>query len=338
MLRRGRILAITAGVYGLLLIAILLMRLLIGERWVISAVLISGLHLLLMPSLVLLPLCLLRGLWRPALLVAPAFVTFLANYAAFFLPQMITIDEGARQISLLTYNLHAEEFIFEPLAEVIRDANADVVALQELSGAASASFNAALADLYPHRALHPVSFKFHGRGILSRYPIVEDYAWPEEYPIPVRLQRAVLDINGTALTVYNMHSPPSYPVWGEGYDIGPRAQQIGDLLALAEQDSGAVILMGDFNTTDMDENYARITARFADIFREVGWGMGFTNPDTSHENSREGPFPWPLYTRLDYVFHNDALQPVEAHVWPTSGGSDHRPLFARLALASSSQN
>jgi endonuclease/exonuclease/phosphatase (EEP) superfamily protein YafD len=60
--------------------------------------------------------------------------------------------------------------------------------------------------------------------------------------------------------------------------------------------------------------------------------MGFTNADTSHENSREGPLPLPLYTRLDYIFHSDSLIAMEALVWHTSGGSDHRPVYARFAF------
>jgi len=218
------------------------------------------------------------------------------------------------------------------MVAVIRAADADIVALQEMSGAAAEQFDAEFAELYPYRALFPVESPFHGRGVMSRYPIVEHYEWPEEYPIPVRLQQAELDVNGTRVTLYNMHAPPSYPIYGQPYDVRPRAQQISDLLDMAAQEAGAVILLGDFNTTDHDENYPRITAQYRDTYREVGWGMGYTNPDWSHDNSREGPAFIPLYTRLDYIFHNDAIQALEARVWPTSGGSDHRPVFARLAL------
>jgi endonuclease/exonuclease/phosphatase (EEP) superfamily protein YafD len=36
--------------------------------------------------------------------------------------------------------------------------------------------------------------------------------------------------------------------------------------------------------------------------------------------------------RLDYVFHNAHVRPLEARVWPDAGGSDHRPVLVRLAL------
>ncbi len=41
--------------------------------------------------------------------------------------------------------------------------------------------------------------------------------------------------------------------------------------------------------------------------------------------------PAPL-ARIDYVFHSEGLRAVEAHVWPTSGYSDHHPLFVQLAI------
>jgi endonuclease/exonuclease/phosphatase (EEP) superfamily protein YafD len=82
----------------------------------------------------------------------------------------------------------------------------------------------------------------------------------------------------------------------------------------------------------LGENYARLTAAYRDIFREVGWGFGYTGPDWSHENSAEGPMFVPLYQRYDYLFYNSRFLPVAARVWPESGGSDHRPVLATLAL------
>jgi vancomycin resistance protein VanJ len=219
------------------------------------------------------------------------------------------------------------------MVAVIREANADIVALQEMSPAAAERFDSALADLYPYRALHPADSPYHGRGILSRYPIADDYSWPVEYPIPVRLERAKIDLDGTTITVYNMHAPPSQPIFGQGIDLEPRREQIAALMDQVAGDSGAVLVMGDFNTSDMEDNYARITAQLADSFHEVGWGLGFTNPDWSWENSREGLAFIPPYQRVDYVFHNTFFQPVEARVWPTSGGSDHRPVYAVLSFS-----
>jgi len=335
-LRKGRLSRLffgVVGIYGVFVMLALILRLTVGEQWQVVSRLNNALHLLIMPALILLPLCLFARRFRLALLMLPACVTFVTVYGIMFIPRSVSVSEDAQKISLLTYNLQAEQDLLDPMVQNIRDAQADIVALQEMSGAAAERFEAEFADSYPYRALHPEpNGAYHGRGILSRYPIIEDYAWPVEYPIPVRLQRAEIDINGTPLTLYNMHAPPQYPLFNGPYDVQPRKQQIADLLRMAGEDEGAVILLGDFNTTDLDENYVRITAQFRDTFREVGWGLGFTNPDWWHDNPRRGPSFIPMYHRIDYVFHNDSLQAVQARVWPSSGGSDHRPLVVVLAL------
>lgn len=320
-----------AGSYGLSVLGFLLLRAAIGERWLAVALLNQGLHLLLLPALVLLPLALLLRRRVTALFILPAFLTALAVHAPFFLPNAEAPTDAPR-LSLLTYNLHAEQNVLQPLVDVIREADADVVILQEMSMAASARFEVDLADVYPYFALHPVEQPNHGRGILSRYPITEDYAWRVEYPIPLRLQRAMLDVNGTPITLYNMHAPPSTPIWGQGYDPIPRREQLLDLMAMIAEESGPLLLAGDFNTTDLGESYGHITALMSDTFHEVGWGLGFTNPDWSHPQSAEGPTWIPTYQRIDYVFFNAAFQAVEARVWDTSGGSDHRPVYAVLTM------
>ncbi len=78
---------------------------------------------------------------------------------------------------------------------------------------------------------------------------------------------------------------------------------------------------------------------------KLGWGLGFTLPDYSHPQAFAFAvrlpdwlkLPWlpvPLLTRIDYVFHDESFDSIEAKVWPTSGGSDHRPVLARLAFPS----
>lgn len=330
----GRVSVALVAFYGVVVCLMLVLRAVgDGESTLIAAINVS-ITLLLMPALLLFPLCLvLRRWWLSAILVVP-FLAYMIYYLPFFVPRSVTLPENAPRLRLLTYNLHAESLLVNEMANIIRDANADIVALQEMSPNASAFFDKQLADIYPYRALYPApdGTPYHGRGLLSRYPINESKAWPVEYPIPVRLMRAVVDMNGTPITIYNFHAPPSYPIYGQGFDIHPRGQQIKDILAMIVQEQGAVLFMGDFNTNDTDVNYPRIVARMQDTYREVGWGMGMTGPDWSHPQSQEGlPFI-PIHQRMDYIFHNRFFLPVEAHVWATSGGSDHRPIFAVLAI------
>lgn len=118
---------------------------------------------------------------------------------------------------------------------------------------------------------------------------------------------------------------------GTLFDPVPRAHEIGVILERAAQDTGALIILGDFNMSDQSEDYARVLEQYNDTYREIGWGMGFTFPRALPRFlSRTSSFP--PFIRLDYIFHNEAVMALEAQVWPVSGGSDHRPLFARLAL------
>jgi vancomycin resistance protein VanJ len=330
--RLKRLLSIVVTIYSLFILAALVLHFVPEDVSMLIAILNNNLILLLLPSLILLPLLLILRRWRGAGLLVPAVGMFLISYVPLYLPRTVPVPPDARHISLMTYNLQAEEDLLDPMVAVLRESDADVIALQEMSYKAALRFEAKVADLYPYRALHPVSSPYHGRGVLSRFPLLNDHAWQETFPIPVRLQRIEIDVDGTIITLYNFHAPPSVPIFQGAIDVRPRAQQIADMLALAAADSGPILLMGDFNTTDMDENYRRITANFADTFREVGWGMGFTNPDWQHDNPRRGASFMPMYQRIDYVFHNQFFIPVEARVWPSSGGSDHRPLFAVLAL------
>ncbi|MCC7208609.1 MAG: endonuclease/exonuclease/phosphatase family protein [Anaerolineae bacterium] len=335
--RMARWIGRLAVVYGAALTGFLALRGRLPEaRLPLVAALNSGLHLLLKPALVLLPLALLRRrVVLAGLLVTPV-VEYLRAYAG---PLMRRTDPepGEPGIRLLTYNLHAEETRLDPQIDVIRSANADVVALQELSFAAAKRFAAALADRYPHQALHPNAEPFAGQGILSRFPVTADDYWQHvDIPNALGHQRAVLDVNGQAVVLYNLH--PVHPgMVDKIYDAAPRADEVTRLLARIEAETLPVVLAGDFNMSDQSDDYRRITARLQDAFRQAGRGLGYTFPDWSAPQARSVVNGLPLgflppLVRLDYVFHNPTMRVIEARAWPDAGGSDHRPLLVRLKI------
>ena len=151
-----------------------------------------------------------------------------------------------------------------------------------------------------------------------------------------RLDRAApFRVKSVAVGCANAY--PLHPgMANDGFSTRPRGQEIDVVLEFATTDTGAVLIMGDFNMTDQNEDYQRITARFRDSFHEVGAGMGFTFPDLSSFQSLPDYWPLPIrlfpFLRLDYIFHNASFRPISARVWSTAGGSDHRPVWAELAL------
>jgi endonuclease/exonuclease/phosphatase family metal-dependent hydrolase len=165
-------------------------------------------------------------------------------------------------------------------------------------------------------------------GILSRYPLTADDYWRR--PNSLGSQRIQFSLNGQTVTLYNVHPP--VPTLTAGFSTQRRGEEIDYLLGRAAQESGAVLLVGDYNMSDQSDDYRHVTADYTDTFREVGQGLGLSYPNFNQIDARLGFVP--ALVRLDYVFHTAQFAGVEAQTWPTTGGSDHYPLRVRLALVS----
>ncbi|MBI1277882.1 MAG: hypothetical protein GC179_07120 [Anaerolineaceae bacterium] len=331
------LLLVLGTLYSIGLSAVLLLRNRLTENFKWIGLFNSFAHMLMLPTLILLPINLLFRPWLGWFQVIPV-ATFIAAYGRLFTPrQPSTSSVAKRTIKILTFNLHGEAHLLEPILDILRASDADIISVQELSISAADCFKAVLADLYPHQALYAVEQSSRGQGILSRHPINNPHYWRNPLIAHHSLGhlRAEIDFDGTPIIVYNTH--PLHPGMGnEGFSTRPRGQEIDVVLELADNDTGPVLIMGDFNMTDQAEDYQRITQQFKDSFREVGSGMGFTFPDLSDFQSLPAYWPLPIrlfpFLRLDYIFHNAAFRPIKVHVWPTSGGSDHRPVWAEFAL------
>lgn len=225
--------------------------------------------------------------------------------------------------SVMTYNLQAHEEKLAPLLKVIDEADADIVAMQELSDEFADGLLSSFRTKYPYQALHPEErYSINGQGILSRFPVLEDDYWVAN----MGNQRVSLDIAGKQLTVYNAH--PAAPISsGEA----ARRADIDEVLFRCQQESGPLILLGDFNTPPDSNDYQHIVQSYTDVFAEVGKGSGWTFPDSMASIPIISWFIRP-FTRYDYIFRNNALQSISARVWPDSGGSDHRPVLARMRI------
>jgi endonuclease/exonuclease/phosphatase (EEP) superfamily protein YafD len=316
--------------YGVCTALYVLMHFGIGERLAVVAFLNNFMPLLLLPAPVLLLAHLPFRRWRLVLVLLPAALMFGLSYGAFFTPNRVHAGRDTVPMTVLTYNLHSEREALTPMADVIGNANADVVALQELSPEAARAFVEAYGERYPYRALHPAPFhNVRGQGVLSRYPILEDSYWVAD----LGQQRVVLDVGGTRVTLYNVHPPHPFVATEKGMrvDVRRRSGVTDDILRRAASDTAPVILAGDFNMTDQTEVYAHVAAWYRDTYREVGWGLGFTFPEPLDSGLRSLV---PPLARIDYIFHDETVLSLAARVWPTSGGSDHHPVWVQLAIPS----
>jgi endonuclease/exonuclease/phosphatase (EEP) superfamily protein YafD len=330
MLKRfGRIVLLLSGVYGAALTLFLVARPPLEAANIAPAIAAAMLlHLILVPSLVLLPLHLLaRPRWLALAHLVPVLMLVLYVVPR-VLPREATITNGT-SFTVLTHNIYSDgDMLHLPTTGVLRSADADVVALQEVKWNVDRTIGQTFAQEYPYQAYLPEPG--NRLMILSRYPLSGTAEGEEPYH---GWQRALLDVNGTRLALYNVHlRSPRVTQW----DVSRRRAQLAALLASAASEQVPVVLAGDFNISDWTQEYGAITAHYRDSFRMAGTGFGFTMPDwTYRPQETSNPLLLGLVrpvVRIDYVFTGDGVTALEAFVWPVASASDHRALFTRLSI------
>ena len=241
------------------------------------------------------------------------------------------LTPGNTALTVMTYNVG--NGLADPgrLLRMLRGVAVDLIALQELGAAQAAVLSRALGDRFPYYVL--VAAGFEGKGLFSRFPIRE-HEQLDLYPARPDL-RAVVDVDGAALTIVVGHPPP--PRLGRGgLAFQPAATaQIGRLANLT-LDSAPAVLLGDFNLTPRHPYYARLCAAgLIDAFAAAGVGRGSTLPRRVGQSSRVRlPLGWisllPLL-RVDYIWHTSGIRAGAAWIGEDAG-SDHLPVLARLMI------
>ncbi len=252
---------------------------------------------------------------------------FLAYYAPLFVPH--AEPAIAADVTVMTYNILVSNTDAAQIAENIRAHDPDVVALQELTGAMAARLQPQLASAYPYRLISSAQ----GLGLYSRYPL-RDPSVLTLGPENSYAQRVTVDTPEGPLTVYNAHPRNPDIRWGRwrgrwpyvaDFDPTRRDVAVARLADLVAREQGPLIVLGDLNLSEHNAGYARLTASLRDAHREAGYGLGNTFPVAPVGSIR---LPFPLI-RIDYVLYSDDLRAVTAQTG-ASGGSDHRPVIARL--------
>jgi endonuclease/exonuclease/phosphatase family metal-dependent hydrolase len=232
----------------------------------------------------------------------------------------------------MTYNVGNGMAGPERLVASLRAAGADLVGLQELAGPQAGAIRTALGREYPHQVLHPTGFS--GKGLLSRYPIV-DREQLHLYPARPDLH-AQVEALGRRLTVVVAHPPPPHVGWRGLIFDAPAMAQIAALARLAASHPPA-ILIGDFNMTARHAVHALLRrGGLTDAFGAVGRGRGATLPKRMGHLTRVKLRPgWPALVpvaRVDYIWHTPDLVALDCWVGEDAG-SDHLPVLAQLALS-----
>jgi endonuclease/exonuclease/phosphatase family metal-dependent hydrolase len=206
-----------------------------------------------------------------------------------------------QRLRVMTYNIHAARHL-ERVTEVIRSANADLVALQDVNNDRATDVATALQ----------MEMRFASCGICTlaspRLPIVES----RELRLPQRHddeQRCALLTthrwDGGTLELLNTHLSVIFR---------ERPHQVA---AIAQEMLGeALVIAGDFNMTP-----------WSSAFKVLRRGL-----TSATRFARTWPAPAPLIP-LDHILYRGRLELVEGRAW-TGGGarraSDHLPVVAEL--------
>lgn len=239
-------------------------------------------------------------------------------------------DGRRAMLTVMTYNVGAG--LADPLRLVpmLRRSGADIIGVQELAAIQGEAIAELLRDAYPYQVLHPSGIP--GKGILSRYPVVES-ALLDAHPGRPDLQARIAAPDGE-LTVIVAHPPPPRLGRTRAISTALTNEQIARITAAATA-GHPTILLTDFNRVGWQAAYRQLRdSGLIDAFGAAGRGPGFTLPTRlSHLAYRGHPLggmPLPPLLRVDYVWHTAHFRTL--HAWiGDHAGSDHLPVLAELA-------
>ena len=233
------------------------------------------------------------------------------------------------EVRIATYNVHRcrgmdRRVVPARIVEVLRDIDADVVALQEVIGAGPAGagqaeeIGAGLGMGWVMNCVRTLRQHQFGNVVLSRYPIVHhshyDLSW--RTCEPRHCQRADLDLGGRVLHVYNVHL---------GTAILERRHQEERLEKIVSDRhvGGPKIVLGDFNDWMRGLTTRLLSARLKSVDLPALLRRKRTYP---------GLFP---ILHLDHIYYAGRLEVVGVELPRTRlslVASDHLPLVAEIRL------
>lgn len=285
-----------------------------------------------LPLLVLLPLAAWRSRFSLIPLLLGALVVF-GPLLGFNLPLGSSAATGGATLRVITCNVEGGKCDPDALIALIRDASADVVALQEFP-----------ADL--KLSLPPGWQMVQERGlvVLSRFPLQRGITTlvsnpPNPWPSTC-LFHCVVKAPGGALNFCSLQLPtPRFdllPLLDRHTLINPARK--GQLLAgtayrrRASQEvraslavlSGPTIIAGDFNMPVESSIYRQVWNGYGNAFSRSGFGYGWTQRAKSRKLTTIG-------IRIDHILTSPGLEVRTCTVGPDVG-SDHLPLIADVEL------
>jgi vancomycin resistance protein VanJ len=283
-----------------------------GPRWVLA-----------LPALTLVPsVAWLRLRW-PALALGIT-LTLFVGISGFNVPWRNLVrsrEESPERLRVLTCNVQQRDLRTDELAHLVREAQPDLVLLQECS----------LKD--PRAVLDREGWYVRSAGefcLASRYPMVDfEVLRRPDKNYRIVAVRAEISCSGRVVSVVAVHlmTPRKgldavirSPLRGFGAfrDIAAVQRFESELVRRwIEQFPGSTVVAGDFNLTIEHPLYRRDWSEYRDAFSWASWGLGDTM------------FTRYIGLRIDHILCGPEWRPTCCWVGPDVG-SAHRPVIADL--------
>ena len=234
------------------------------------------------------------------------------------------------ELRIATYNIHRcrgmdRRTMPSRIADVLKDINADVIALQEVIGAGPAGegqaeeIGAALGMGWVMATVRHLRHHLFGNVVLSRYPITHhgqyDLSW--RTCEPRACQRADLDLgDNRTLHVYNVHLGTA--VLERRYQAPRLASFVHDHRVM-----GPKIILGDFN----EWMRGLATRTLSSLFDSVD-----IHAHLQRRRTYPGIFP---LLHLDHIYYEGQVEVRSVELPRTRQAlmaSDHLPLVANIRL------
>jgi endonuclease/exonuclease/phosphatase family metal-dependent hydrolase len=257
----------------------------------------------------------LAGQRRPAAMAAVAAAALGVVVGSRAIPRPQPTARGP-MLRVLTANLYRGQADAEVIVDTVRQVDADVLFLQELTpDAVTRLKQAGLGDLMPYTQLELRGRGSRGSGIYSRFPLSEG---PRVAPVRAAQPTALLELPaGKAVELVCVH--PAAPA----SRIGGAVQWRDELAVLPPPGELPRVLAGDFNAT-LDH------AAFRDVLR-LGYADAALQAGKALAPTWAPPGKGALLT-LDHVLVDQrcAVLACSVHLVP---GSDHRAVYAEIQLS-----
>ena len=327
-------------IYALFLAVYLQLRLIFGDSLWWMALLNLFAPYYFIPLLITLPLSLLLRQWYIAAVKVVLLLIVVIWVGPLFMPRA-AVSAQASPLTLVTVNIAPENRSPEEALAWLTLQDTDLIFLQDTGrGRVRDAFALISTDAYPYQA---EVAEGNGLLIFSRYQLTEIEAIDLDEDAEPDGQRAVLDVDGSLVALYNLHlanpvgsgqrlNIRALPDFVQRYDDSQRNQQIDNLLTRLRLERLPFIVVGDFNMGSFAARYADLQSVMVDAFIKQGQGFG---PTWSAFPLRGSSERMPLILRLDYVWHSPDLESVSFEIGPEIG-SDHLPLKAAISISPSS--